>query len=172
MRGLDPGRVLLPGTAGEVGRAHGYRPGDPETGPVAPDVLLRRLRVPLHRTFLEGAEEWLAGVPDLPFNSVVDLGYIEQRLSCWAGPGHYGNRTSLFELSPFSGRWLFRRMFELPLSWRLGEGLPTAVFRQRWPELLDLPFNRFTGVRGLTDGLRRGARSAARSLLTVSGRQP
>jgi len=100
----------------------------------------------------------------MPDHTVIGLGYIGQRLCCWAAPGHYGNRTSLFELSPFSSRWLFRRMLELPLPWRTAEGLPTAVFRRLWPELLDLPFNQFTGLSRVGDGIRRGRRWAARSL--------
>ena len=156
---LDPRRALLPGTAGEVGRAHTWRPGDPEDGPVAPDTLLERLRLPRLDVHLAAAEEWLAGLPELPYATVLELGYVEQRLSCWAGPGHYGNRTSLFELSPFASRPLFRAMLAAPREYRSGEHLTDDVCRAAWPELLDLPFNRFTGVRGAT---RRGLGAARR----------
>jgi hypothetical protein len=154
LRLLDPRRVLLPGTAGEVGRAHTYRPGDPEEGPVTAETLLQRLRLPALTPFLDGASAWLAALPELPFSTTLELGYIEQRLSCWAGPGHYGNRTSLFELSPYASRPLFRRMLSLPLEYRRREQLASDIFRIAWPELTALPFNRFSGLPGSARALR------------------
>ena len=97
----------------------------------------------------------LTELPDLPYSTVLELAYVEQRLSCWAGPGHYGNRTSRFELSPFASRRLFSRMLSLPLDYRNAEQLTSDVFPQAWPELLDLPFDEFTGPRGARDTVAR-----------------
>lgn len=160
---LDPAAALLPGTAGEVGRAHTHRPGDPEDGQVTPEVLLQRLRVPQLPIFLDGAERWLSDLPNLPFATVLELAYIEQRLSCWAGPGHYGNRTSAFELSPFASRALFSRALSLPLGYRRREQLSDDVIRMAWPELAKLPFNRLPGARGAVEAIRRQMRSSRRA---------
>ncbi|MCW2794017.1 MAG: hypothetical protein JWO76_3115 [Nocardioides sp.] len=165
---LDGARVLLPGTAGEVGRAHTWRPGDPDTGTVSPELLLRRLRLPALEVYLEGAHDWLASLPELPHATVLELAYIEQRLSCWAGPGHYGNRTSRFELPPFAGRALFTTMLSLPLAYRHAEGLTTDICRHAWPELLDVPFNRFTGLRGIRATAGRAARKVARTVRSTA----
>lgn len=162
LRQLDPGRVLLPGTAGEVGRAHTYRPGDPDNGPVAPETLLRRLRLPALPVYLEHAAGWLAELPDLPYSTVLELAYVEQRLSCWAGPGHYGNRTSRFELSPFASRTLFEAMLSLPLEHRWSERLGDDVLSRAWPELRGLPFNEFTGLRGARDAAARRVKRLVR----------
>jgi hypothetical protein len=164
LRRLDPGRVLLPGTAGEVGRGHTHRPGDPEDAPVTPDRLLERLRLPGHRAYLELAGSWLATLPDLPHETVLELAYIEQRLSCWAGPGHYGNQRSLFELAPFASRPLFRALLAAPLGYRRTEQLATDVCEIAWPELLDLPFNRFTGLRGTARRVVAKAQRVARGM--------
>lgn len=162
LRRLDPARVLLPGTAGEVGRAHTYRPGDPDDGPVAPETLLRRLRLPALPVYLEHAGSWLAELPELPYSTVLELAYVEQRLSCWAGPGHYGNRTSRFELSPFASRTLFEAMLALPVEHRWSERLGDDVVSRAWPELLDLPFNEFTGLRGARDTAVRRVKQLVR----------
>jgi hypothetical protein len=144
---LDPDRVLLAGTAGEVARARTWRQGDPVTGTVTPELLLRRLRLPALDVYLDGAQTWLAALPELPFATVLELAYIEQRLSCWAGPGHYGNRTSRFELPPFASRTLFTSALSLPVDYRYTDRLMDDVCRRVWPELLDLPFNHHTGLR-------------------------
>jgi hypothetical protein len=162
LRRLDPTRVLLPGTAGEVGRGHTFRAGDPRDGQVSPDILLQRLRLPRHPAYLHHAEEWLGALPALPFETVLELGYIEQRLSCWAGPGHYGNQASLFELAPFASRRLFRAMLGSSLDYRRRERLATDICGMAWPELLELPFNRFTGVRGTVRRAVVGARRVVR----------
>lgn len=161
LQGLDPGRALLPGTAGEVGRGHTFRPGDPVEGVVDPRTLLQRLRLPADELYLEHAEAWLGGLSALPYESTLELAYIEQRLSCWAGPGHYGNQFSRFEMAPFASRPLFRAMLALPLDYRHGEQLTTDILGMAWPELLELPFNRFTGLRGTA----RVAASRARRLV-------
>ena len=160
---LDPARALLPGTAGEVGRAHTYRLGDPVEGVVSPRTLLKRLRLPAHDLYLEHAEVWLAGLPELSHESTLELAYVEQRLSCWAGPGHYGNQTSRFELAPFASRPLFRAMLALPLAYRHREQLTTDILRRAWPELLELPFNRFTGLRRTARAAASRARRLARA---------
>lgn len=168
LRQLDPARALLPGTAGEVGRAHTYRPGDPEDGAVRPETLLQRLRLPAHPVYLEHAEAWLAGLPDLPYETTLELGYVEQRLSCWAGPGHYGNQAARFELAPYASRPLFRAMLASPRAYRSGERLATDILARAWPELLELPFNRHTGVRGAA----RRALSKAKRTVARAGRRP
>ena len=164
---LDPDRVLLAGTAGEVARAKTWRPGDPVTGTVTPELLLRRMRLPALDVYLDGAGTWLRALPDLPYSTVLELAYVEQRLSCWAGPGHYGNRTSRFELPPFASRRLFSTALSLPVAYRYTEQLMDDICRRVWPELLDLPFNQHTGLRQV----RAQARRVTRRLRTVVPRR-
>jgi len=164
LAGLDPAAVLLPGTAGEVGRAHMLRPGDDlQDGTVTPELLLRRLRTPAQGTALQDAADWLDRLPPLSFVATLELAYIEQRLACWAGPGHYGNRRSAFEVSPFSGRALFRRLLSLPVGYRRREGLTDDLLAQAWPDAPSLPFNEFPGLEGTARRVVRRARSAVRS---------
>lgn len=170
LRGLDPTRALLPGTAGEVGRAHTYRPGDPVDGTVRPETLLQRLRLPSHPLYLDHARAWLDGLPELPYETTLELAYVEQRLSCWAGPGHYGNQVSRFELAPFASRPLFRTMLGLPREYRHREQLTTEILRRVWPELLELPFNRVPGLRSTTRAAASRLKRAVEH--AVPGRDP
>lgn len=170
---LDPERVLLPGTAGEVGRGVMNRVWDLPDQRIDAHMLVGRLRIPRsNAAFVAGAAEWLDGLPDVPPPRVMDLAYIEHRLSCWAGPGHYGNVTSRFEYTPFASRQLFTDMLALPAAYRLRQGLVRDICRRTWPELLDVPFNRYTGLRGargVAQTVRDRARKAAKTNLRRVG---
>jgi hypothetical protein len=168
---LDPDRVLLPGTAGEVGRGVMNRLWDLPDQRIDARMLVGRTRVPRsNAAFLAGASEWLDGLPDVPPPRVMDLAYIENRLSCWAGPGHYGNVTSRFEYTPFASRKLFTDMLALPADYRLRQRLVRDICRQAWPELLELPFNRYTGLRGAR-GVARTVRDRARRTAKKNARR-
>jgi hypothetical protein len=149
LQALDPDRVLIQGTAGEIAGRR-IPPGlDRRPGArMDPHTLLWWVWAPRRSRYFTAAEAWLDGLPDLPVHLVTELAYIEQRLSCWAGPGHYGNSTSRFEFTPFASRRLFTDMLSLPADYRHARGLVDDLCRLAWPELLEFSYNQYTGLRG------------------------
>ena len=145
MLGLEQDRVLLPGIGGEVGRAFYWRQTDSEDTTLSAEDLLSRAQMPFNNRILSETEKWLAELSGYNTFNILDLFYIEQRLGCWAAPQHYGNTTSLFEFSPFNHRRIFLAMMRLPYEYRMRQELTNDICRNTWPELLDLPFNKFTG---------------------------
>lgn len=146
---LDPTRVRMPGLAGEIGRAYYWRKGD--WGNVPEDAtLLERMKVPAtHKPTLERMEAWRKSVP-LWLNTydLLDLAYIEHRLGCWAGPALYGtDKYFAGQIVPLADRYIIERMMSLPPEYRMEQRMAPDVIRTAWPELLKLPFNRYTGVR-------------------------
>lgn len=146
---LDPKRVLLPGTAGEIGRrTMQWRDTDrPGTKLSASDVLIR-CKLPEHPALLKAVEAWIAELSFVDTFTFLALVFVEQRLGCWAAPQHYGNTTSAFEFTPFNSRQIFHTAMRLPHEYRRTKQLPEDIIRSTWPELLNLPFNQFTGVKG------------------------
>ena len=88
---------------------------------------------------------------DLP--TVLDLLYLEQRVGCWATPQFYGHVTPMSYMVGFNHRRIIESFLRLPFEFRFARNLPDAVIRNRWSELLDLPFNQFTGPWALADQL-------------------
>lgn len=162
---LDPQSVLLNGIGGEVGRAFYWRPGDRADRKLSADQLLKRVRFPRHPQILGQAENWLSGLTGYNLFQVLDLHYLEQRLGCWASPQHYGNETSLFEMSPFNHRPVFTSMMRLPYAYRRRQHLATDLCRTQWPELLELPFNEFTGLRKYPQRLERAGKAVIKRIL-------
>jgi hypothetical protein len=90
---------------------------------------------------------------------------MENRLGCWAAPQHFGNGRSRFAFWPFNHRLVFAATMRLPYEFRRRQELPNAVCRTCWPELLDYPFNQFTGLRkylARSRGITRRLRTATR----------
>lgn len=163
LRKLDSTRVVLPGMAGEVGRAFYWKAEDTPEAKLNPEDVLGRLAKPKTQRLLLCMEEWLSGLRHLNALQILDLLYVEQRLSCWAGPQHYGNQHSLFEAVPLSSRSAFTAMMRLPYRYRFEQRLATNVCQVAWPELLEWPYNVRTGfkwrARKAADRFRAGMRS-------------
>jgi hypothetical protein len=149
---LDPEGAVLDGIGGEVGRGFYWREGDAPATRIAASDLLNRSGLPVDGAVADDITAWLNGLAGLTAFDVLDLYYLEHRLGGWAAPAYYGNYggfTCARYLSPFNQRAVFRGMLTLPYEYRWTKRLATDVCMNQWPELGELPFNEFTGVRSL-----------------------
>lgn len=146
LRHLDRKYALLPAMAGEVARAY-YWSDDEDIGCLDPLDILERLHFPAFPPLLEVTERWFSEISDFPSSVIMDLAYIEQRLGCWAGPQMYGNdNRSVCHLWPLSHRMIFESMLRFPSAYKQKQQLVEDICVLEWPELLNLPFNEFSGA--------------------------
>jgi hypothetical protein len=153
---LDPARITLLGSGGEVGRGYFWRPGDSPAGSVSPDELVARFPFPPVDAVLQGASDWLNRLPTSDLLEKLDLFYIEQRLGCWASPALYGTVQAQFVTYPFNSRRIYEKMLSLPQDYRGEQRLLINLIHLKWPELLQFPFNAPFGCLKLEDRARRG----------------
>ena len=88
------------------------------------------------------AEDWLCGLPQLTAADALQLLLIEMRNSCW-----YGTLTQAFPVRqppiyPLTHRAVTAAALSTTLDDRLEDRVRTSVVAARWPELLEIPFNR------------------------------
>ena len=114
---------------------------------VSPDSLLRRYHLPRKKMFVNKTDQWLSEVSDHHAVTVMNLWYLEQKLGSWSAPQFYANTISRFGISPFNHRKIYKAMMTLPYEYRSRIEPPNEICRRLWPELLELPFNEFTGLR-------------------------
>lgn len=168
---FDPAaRFNLAGMGGETGRAFFWNKGIPDED-ITPELLIKKVNVPLTNTVTKAAENWINGLPR-EFRSekagLLDLAYIEQRMGCWQAPMTYlfggmvnSNRLSRLSTSPIAEVLGYEIMLRLPQAYREEAALQRDMVAYGWPELLnDLPFNEPTGMLRL------------RMLLTKSVKNP
>jgi hypothetical protein len=152
---LDPARPEIAGVAGEAARAVFWRDLRASAG-VTPASVLRAMELPDTPFFNARAAAWLESLPAERPMQVVDLFYIEQRLGSWAGILPYGEaHTVALRLYPFVHRDALDAMLGLPDEYKLSKRFAVDLIRQRWPELLRIPFNREPMLRYLVRKARR-----------------
>lgn len=153
------GRFVLAGMAGEAGRGYFWGGGVPPEE-VTPEILVRRTKSPVVPPVMKAADRWLQSLPS-PVRArpgdVLDLAYVEQRLGCWESSTRYLFPGRPRVLSPMAATLALEAMLGAPASYRAGGDLQRDMVTFGWRELLEVPFNRATGLlrfRSLAGGLR------------------
>jgi hypothetical protein len=165
LRQLDPARGILTGMAGSVGEAALWRRTDLKVREVSWRAdLLDRFRCPPAPAVFERAERWFQSLPTRKLVDVLGLRGLE-RVACWGGPQEYGYVSDAFVLSPYCHRRIVQLKLTLPPGYRWRDRLPDDLLKQRWPELLEIPFDKAFGLRGAPSLPKRILRQALRYLL-------
>jgi hypothetical protein len=120
---------------------------DPARHPIELGPLLQICKAgdsPACRTALT---KWLDELPSRDPVLTLDLFYVEQRLGCWAGVYTYGlGHDGRYAIFPFCHRRIITAMMSLPAEPRFGDSLQRDFVQRYWPELMDYPFNRVSGL--------------------------
>jgi hypothetical protein len=181
LRSLDRTRVRFNGQVGDLLRAPNRVPGDTEDTVIGVErVAIQSLseaggadfrtklspgqrNVVMSPMFLERAERWLAGLGDVDAFTVIDVNYLESCIAPWAGPWAYAEYFDPgFTLFPMCHREIVDVFLALPEVERRSNSLQRSLIMQRWPELLDWPFNSAPRRAGTHQFVRRALNHAAR----------
>jgi hypothetical protein len=135
------GRIFIGGLGGEIGRGFLWLNSEEGTE-IDASGIVTRLKLPQHPTLLREVEEWLQPLKHLNSLLLLDLAYMELRMSCWAFAQSYAAPLQL-EVNPLVSRKNYAAMLSLPPSVRRNNGVILRGIRQSWPELLSLPINRY-----------------------------
>lgn len=169
LNSLDRGRVIMPGFGGALAKGHYWRPRDQDDKAIGADQLLRRLNLPIHPVLHKAVSNWMEGVGNIGTFQMLDLAHIEHREGAWGGPQTYGQEQFVTHIYPMFHRGIFEDMISLPQEYRRTQRLHTDVIRREWPELLSLPFNRYSGVRHTLSTAKKALRLPGKLLRLLSG---
>ncbi len=150
---LDPARAELTADFGEIMRDFATKPG---MDPRAVETILYPMKLKPIPWVLETLDRYIKSLPlDDPYH-IMDMKYLDGRIASWAGVLPYAEADSVpLRMSVFTSRRLIQLAMALPLDLRLADGAPEEVTRMLWPELLNLPFNRYTGMTHVKDRLKK-----------------
>lgn len=138
---LDMSGAWLTGFMGEIGRAKYL-----QRLAVAPTRLTAReildmMTVDSSDEFVSAIDTWLAELPDVPAETVLDLVMIEFCMGCWGAPHMCGAAPFAMNLALYSHRRVIDQMLRLQPGYKRDEGLVRDIISRAWPQLPDLPFN-------------------------------
>lgn len=137
---LRLGRAWVSGFFGELGRGYYWGPLSGDKRRLSPEALLDRMRLPCEEPLLGAMRRWLAGLPDVSPQLLLDLLYLEHRGGCWASAHLYGMAPFETKVAPFADRRVIEAMFALPHEYRATKCMHRDLIKLKWPELLQAPF--------------------------------
>jgi hypothetical protein len=113
-------------------------------------------------------DKWLFNLSGYNRINILELFYLEQKKGCWASPMFYANTFSRFANSPFNHRRIFQAIMKLPYEYRLSQQLHKDICLNLWPELLEFPFNEFTGFKNYVHKTKNYITKTKRSSVNFS----
>ncbi len=148
---------VIEGMAGEVARSFFWRVSDSPATQLDGRAITMRFGMPPEAEVIDAVNDWLRGVPRGDALYILDLVYLELRVSCWHYAQSYADRTKL-HFSPMVGRKVFEAMFKLPVALKRNDAMPKAVIASTSPELMGLPFSRYGDARDMIALVRKAVR--------------
>ncbi len=139
---------FLGGLGGEIGRAFFWRPADTRDMTLGVADLVPRFGMPQADAVTEATADWLWGVQHFNALTQLDLAYIELRMSAWSAAQTYA-QSFVNHLHPLIAREIYSLMLDLPPEAKRGNLLIKSAIAQSWPELSDVPINRYGDYRDL-----------------------
>ncbi len=135
------GRYFVGGLGGEVGRGFLWLNADRDT-PLDAAGLVARLKLPQEPEVLRRVEQWLRPLSHLDTISKLDLAYIELRMCSWGFSDTYV-KPAQNEIHPLISRENYEDMLSVPAEMRKNGTVIREAIRQKWPEILEYPINRY-----------------------------
>ncbi|HUF97826.1 MAG TPA: hypothetical protein VMM60_06820 [Ilumatobacter sp.] len=143
------------GLGGEIGRAFFWRQADAEASPLDPRSICARFGMPLHPRVLHATTQWWASVEHMNTLTQLDLAYLELRMSAWAFAQAYAQDRIVDHIHPLISRETFQLMLELDPETKRNNGFVLEGIGMLWPELLELPINKYGDYRDVVTLARK-----------------
>ena len=140
------------GTGAELIRGSNWNHSDIDRFEIDFDTLRIGIYMPYmpdHPLVRSAGNAWLYGLPNMDSAMALDLAKIEQIHGCWSGTAVYGHPMFHPTIFPFSGQRLNEIVLSMPKTYRRENKMFSDLLRHLWPDLLEVPVNRATGLARL-----------------------
>lgn len=138
--------ILSIGLGGEVGRGFFWKKSDNAETCATAELIVGRFGLPSDKLILEKTKDWLATLPSgLDIFTILDLAYLELRMSAWAYAQSYAQDSICPHISPMISYKNYKSMFNVaPEKKKAGYILKQGI-SDGWPELMKYPINHYGG---------------------------
>lgn len=149
LRDLSNRSAMFTGMYGEVGRCRLYRQDLAEINRTKIDArfVVDRLTLPPHPELLENISRWFAELDGQPNSVILDLAFHELKFGSWAMGQRPITNSIKLNFVPFAQRAVLEAFIGIEPAKKGTETLFWALIKRLWPELADLPINRYGDAR-------------------------
>ena len=88
-------------------------------------------------------------------HDLIDVLYLEQRVGSWSSPMMYGFAPGVIHIAPFCHRVLQDLRLRYPKAAIRRTTITVEAIQYIWPELSEVPYNRYHSLRQLRHDLGR-----------------
>lgn len=152
---------FVSGVGGEFGRGYLWLDANDQTR-IGANGLIERLKLPLEPRLCAAVEEWLRPLKHFDSLTILDLTSMELLVSSWAFVQAYALPNNV-EINPLISRRIFEAVLSVPAELRRDSRMPVSVAATAWPDVLDLPINRYGNWRDTYEKARNAAADPARA---------
>jgi len=142
---------FVSGLGGEIGRGFFWRKDETCDTEIGVQRIENALALPKSALVTEAIEKWLAKTNFKNGLLLLDLAYLELRMSCWAFSQYNGILFSGRHAHPIISRNIFDAFYRMQPQLRKNNGFIVQIIERNWPELLSIPINSL----GLRDTIKR-----------------
>lgn len=169
VRPLD-GQYFIGGLGGEVGRGFLWLNAEHDTA-IDAKGLVTRLKLPQNAEVIQAVDAWLAPISHLDTLAILDLAYLELRMSAWGFCDSYV-KPKQHEIHPMISRANYVDMLSLPPETRRKGEIYFKAIETLWKEISEIPINKYGNYRDILRPAReaiKNPRRASRKVMQIVG---
>ena len=146
---LTKADAVYTGMYGEVGRCRLYRQDLAAINQAKIDArfVIDRLTLPPHPELVENIGVWLQGLAGQPNSVILDLAFHELKFGVWAMGQRPMTNSIKLNLLPIAQRKVLDAFIGVAPAEKGTEALFSAIIDRLWPDLLQVPINKFGDFR-------------------------
>ncbi len=136
------------GLGGEIGRAFIWKNGDTNETELTTESILNRFGLsPDNNELRASTDLWMEQCAHFDTLTILELAYIELRMSAWAFSQSYANPKKQIEVNPLICREAYSLMLSLDPDDKRSGAFIKAGIAENCPEISDIPINKFGDYR-------------------------
>ena len=164
------GRYFIGGLGGEVGRGFLWLNADHGTA-IDAKGLVTRLKLPQNAKVIQAVDAWLAPILHFDALFILDLAYLELRMSAWGFCDSYV-KPKQHEIHPMISRANFVDMLSLPPEMRRKGEVYFKAIDTLWKEVSEVPINKYGDYRDILQPAKeaiKNPRRASKKVIQLMG---
>ena len=152
--------AIYTGMYGEVGRCRLYRQDLHVINQAHIDArfVIDRLTLPPHPELIENITVWLQGLAGQPNSVILDIAFHELKFGVWAMGQRPMTNSIKLNLLPIAQRKVLDAFIGVAPAEKGTSGLFPTIIENLWPELLQVPINKFGDFRDFLAPLEKISR--------------